>query len=124
VTVSSAIRGQYNLISVLPEGLSHPGHYFGTNPGLIAEKNHNGLRLRVDCAYAGAVRRSAPLTEHRIVDDPCRAEVDALADFISRSAKDNDNFIKGGAYASLTDNPFEQRRPAVRQELLWLPEAG
>jgi hypothetical protein len=108
----------------LPENLSHSVYYFETNPRLIAEENHYGVRLRVECAYPGAVRRSAPFAEHRIVDYSCVAEVDTIADFISRATKHHNNFIKSRGSSSLADNPLQQSRPSKWQELLWLPQAS
>jgi len=94
VTISSAIGSQHDLIRAFAEDFSNPVYYFWANTRLIAEKDHYGVGLRVDCSDARAVRRSAALAEHWIVDDRCTAELYAFANFISRSAKDYNNLIE------------------------------
>jgi len=124
VALSASIGSERDLAVALPPHVSHAVYRFGTDSGLVAEKNHDRIGSGINRPDARTVRRRAPLAEDRVFNHLRITEGDLLADLISRAAQHDDHLVKPRCSLSLIDDPAEQDASSEGEKLFGLAETA
>jgi hypothetical protein len=97
------------------------GNRSGRHTGLVAEQEDEHLGSGVDGAERSGDRRRAARAELAVLDDVEAAQVDGLPDRLRAAAQDAEELVERAGPGSL-QGVIEERRAAVGQQLLRLPE--